>query len=450
MTLRSIRIMHERFVLVLIEDLTLEKELLDQNKQHREELEKRVAERTVELEAINRQLKKEVADRNRAEELLLHTERLKAVGELASGTAHNFNNLLQIVMSGARLALMNLESGNPTKVKKAVEQILESAEFGSETVRRLQSFASIRNESASTQDSLFDLGEVVRPAAELAKPWWKTHPEKHGIKIDLNLNLKSGCPIVAKKHEIFEVVVNLIKNAAEALPQGGLIEVNSDVCQDEVVLKVRDTGIGIPSHMLDKVFIPFFTTKVTAGAGLGLASSQAIVKSHGGYISVESVEGRGSTFTVCLPKSSHLPAAPPPDCRTEGPKPLRILVIDDVDAILTLLADALREFNHVVYTAASGEAGIKVFKSEPVDLVICDLGMPCMTGWEVSKQIKEICKNRGSLKTPFILLTGWGDQIRETEKMSESGVNRILAKPVDLPQLLETIRSLVQQCGEAG
>jgi signal transduction histidine kinase/CheY-like chemotaxis protein len=444
MTLRSIRIIQDRFVLLLIEDLTLEKQLLDENKRHRKELEKRVKERTAELRDANAQLQKEIAERKRAEELVLHTERLKAVGELASGTAHNFNNLLQIVMSGARLALMNLESGNLEKAKKAIGQILESAAFGSETVRRLQSFANVRNEDSLVEDALFDLCDVVRPAVELTKPWWKTHPEKHGIKVDLRLDFNSKCPIVAKKHEIFEVVVNLIKNAAEALPHGGIIYVSCDVQANVVMLRVRDTGIGIPAHMTDKLFMPFFTTKVTAGAGLGLAASQSIVKRYGGSIFVESVEREGSTFTVCLPKSMDLPEATgsPPGLKEH--QPLNILVIDDVEAVLDLLADALRECKHTVHTAQSGEEGIEIFKGRPVEVVICDLGMPGITGWEVSKQVAEICENRGIPKTPFVLLTGWGDQVREIERMSATGVNRILTKPVDLPQLLETIRGLVR------
>jgi CheY-like chemotaxis protein len=124
---------------------------------------------------------------------------------------------------------------------------------------------------------------------------------------------------------------------------------------------------------------------------------------------------------------------------------LRILVIDDMATALDLLADGLREFDHTVHTALSGEQGIEMFNRIQVDLVICDLGMPGTSGWDVSKEVMKICQERRVRKTPFLLLTGWGDQVRETDKMNESGVNRIIAKPVGLQKLLEVVGSLVQE-----
>ena len=449
MTFRSMRISQERFVLVLIEDLTVEKQLLEVNKKHSDELEKIVQERTSELTAMNERLQKEIADRKRAEDLWLQSERLKAVGELASGTAHNFNNMLQIIINAARSGLMNLESNDFTKVKYALEQVLQNAEVGAETVRRLQSFTSIRDGNEPLADTVFDLGEVVRPAVELTKSWWKTHPEKQGVRVDLKLDLADGCTVQGKRHEIFEVVVNLIKNASEALPHGGLIEIACRAENDKVVLEVRDNGRGISQDMLNKLFIPFSTTKLTTGAGLGLATSWATVKGHGGDISVDSVEGKGSVFKVTLPKSPELPKAPSVGFRTPGVRPLRILVIDDIEEVLNLLAEGLREFNHTVHAARSGREGLEIFRREAIDVVVCDLGMPGMTGWEVGRRIMEVCREIGLTKTPFTLLTGWGDQVRELAKMRSAGVDRILVKPIDVPRLLDVLQELVE-AQEAG
>ena len=310
MTFRSIRVGNERFVLVLIEDLTADKQLLEANKRYSEELEKTVQERTAELKTMNERLQKEIVDRERAEALWLQSERLKVVGELASGTAHNFNNTLQIVLSGAQVALLNMESGNYVKAKEALGQIMESAGFGAETVRRLQSFTSIRDPQGTVAHEVFDMCDVVRPGVELTRAWWKTLPEKQGIRVDLKLYLNDICLVSGKKNEIFEVVVNLIKNAAEALPNGGLIEVKCWTGNGEVNLQVCDTGTGISGDMLSRLFIPFCTTKVTAGAGLGLATARAIANSHGGDISVETAEGKGSVFTVTLPRAKELPKAP--------------------------------------------------------------------------------------------------------------------------------------------
>ena len=448
MTFRSIRALDERLILVLIEDLTLEKRIQEQDRRHREELERRVEERTAELKAANERLETEIADRKKAEEMLLHTERLKAVGELASGAAHNFNNLLQIIIGASQLAALNLQSGDLAKVKTNLQQILESSESGSETVRRLQSFTSVCKPDMSHKNSVFDLCDVVRPAAELTKPWWKTNTEKQGIRVDLNLSLNAGCLVMGNRHEIFEVVVNLIKNAAEALPKGGLIHVECYNNGSQVVLKVHDSGIGIPQDMIPRLFIPFFTTKMAAGAGLGLATSQTMIKHHGGAIDVESSEGKGSTFTVTLPKATEHPETTAPSLSIENDRVLRILAIDDVETILDLVAETLSALNHSVYTARSGAEGVQVFRDQQVDVVICDLGMPGMTGWDVGKQIGEICRDRGIPKTPFVLLTGWGEEIKDSLRMHESGVDKVVAKPFEIPQLLRLLREVVPESSE--
>ncbi len=443
MTFRSIRIGNERYVLVLIEDLTVDKQLLEAKKRHSAELEKTVRERTAQLEAMNEQLQKEIVDRKKAEDLWIQSERLKVIGELASGTAHNFNNTLQIILSGAQVALLNIESGNYAKATEALGRVIQSAGFGAETVRRLQSFTSIRDEQGTVTHEVFDVCDVVRPAVELTKAWWKTLPEKQGIGVNLQLLLGDKCPISGKKDEIFEVVVNLIKNAAEALPHGGLIEVKCRAEDDKVIFHVRDTGKGISTDMLGRLFIPFSTTKVTAGAGLGLATAQAIVKSHGGDISVQTAEGKGSIFTVTLPKAGELPKEPATVSSPLEKGPLNILVIDDFEEVVDLLAEGLSLFNHTVYKALSGQEGLEIFMREAVDVVICDLGMPDMTGWDVSAKVMRLCNDRGVPKTPFALLTGWGDQIKETEKMRSAGVDRIITKPVDILQTMDAINQLV-------
>lgn len=448
MTFRSIRALNERLILVLIEDLTLEKRIQEQNKKHRDELERRVRERTAELKAANERLETEIDDRKKAEEMLLHTERLKAVGELASGAAHNFNNLLQIIIGAAQLAAINLDAGNLEKVRTSLEQILESSESGSETVRRLQSCTRVCKPDIFRKDSVFDLRDVVRPAAELTKPWWKTNPEKQGVHVHLNLNLNPGCTVSGNRHEIFEVVVNLIKNAAEALPNGGVIHIECYNDESHVVLKIHDSGIGIPKDMLTRLFIPFFSTKMAAGAGLGLSTSQTIIKRHGGEIFVQSAEGKGSTFTVTLPKADDQPATAIPSPSVRDDRALRILAIDDVEPILDLVAETLTALNHSVFTAPSGAEGIQLFKAQPVDVVICDLGMPGMTGWDVGRQIEQICRNKGMPKTPFVLLTGWGDEVKDSAKMRESGVDRIVAKPFEIPQLVQLIREVLPESSD--
>jgi PAS domain S-box-containing protein len=388
----------------------------------------------------------DVTDRKRSDELLLQAERFRAVADLAAGVAHNFNNLLQIVIGNLELALMDLDMGDHINVRDEIRRVLESSRFGAETVRRLQSFAGIRDHTQISEKGAFDLSQITDQAIEMCKTWWKTIPEKSGIKITLNRELQDNCSVLCEKNEIFDVVVNLIKNAVEAMPEGGTINVLTGVQGDWVSLKISDTGIGISETNRKRIFNPFFTTKAFAGSGLGLASSRKIVQEYGGTILVDSTEGKGTTFTVLIPLAreerkdrgnSQLPIIP---------QNLKILAIDDEQPVLDLLKNALRRTNCELFTANSGAEGLELWNSGSFDLVICDLGMPGMNGWDVAKQIKCLSNDRKIAKTPFILLTGWGGQKTETEKIAENGVDVVLEKPLNIMAMFEIVREVVERC----
>ncbi|MGB6064759.1 MAG: PAS domain S-box protein [Desulfomonilaceae bacterium] len=382
-------------------------------------------------------------DLNKAKAFQIQTERLKAVADLASGVAHNFNNLLQIIMGGAQLASLNLELENVANVRRHLEQILESSKFGAETVKRLQSFANLQSEPVSAESDTFDLSDLVRQAVEMTKPWWKTTPEREGITINLNLELVDGCLVRGKQNELFEVVVNLIKNAAEALPRGGEINVATYASKKSVIFRVDDTGVGIAQEFLPRVFEPFWTTKGPNGTGMGLAVSYGIVTRHAGTITAESRESHGSSFTVKLPLAKGF-SRDTASAHTAFDLKLKILAIDDMQLLLSMLREGLTECGQTVFTALSGREGLELFKQKPVDVVICDLGMPDLNGWQVGKTIKNLSKEKGLPKIPFVLLTGWAGQFNEEEKMIESGVDAIVEKPVDITKLMEIIRDVVK------
>ena len=331
---------------------------------------------------------RDLTDRKRAEELALQAARLRAIADLSSGVAHHFNNLLQIVIGNTSLSLADLESGDLSEIKTNLEQMLRAATLGAETVKRLQTFANMRADVTESESAVFDIATTARNAAEVSKPLWKSDSEKKGIKIDLQLDLEDGCLVKGQENEMFEVLVNLIRNAAEAMPQGGDIEVKTYREADEVVVTVRDTGTGIAEEDLPKVFQPFWSSKgVGIGKGMGLAVTHGLVKRHGGTISVQSKVGEGTTFTI------RLPLAQEPVRKTEEPAistaedHLTILVIDDDLNIATLLERICAKAGHSVFRALSGEEGLAIFNKEPVDLVISDLGMPGMNGWDVGKPI---------------------------------------------------------------
>ena len=206
---------------------------------------------------------------------------------------------------------------------------------GSQTVRRLQDFVRIRSRNGAEAGKVFDIAGTVRNAIQMSRPWWQTKPEREGIKISLASDLQNGCLVQGREAELFDVVMNLIQNAAEALPKGGEIRISSSVEDGSVVIRVGDNGIGISKDDLGTVFEPFHTTKGPQVMGMGLACSLGIVKQHLGEISVESTEGQGSLFTVKLPF-----ARGPVDEEESANKrhvmpTLRLLIVDDVEAVAT-------------------------------------------------------------------------------------------------------------------
>jgi len=390
----------------------------------------------------------DISDRKRAEDLALQTARFKSVADLSTGVAHHFNNLLQIVIGNTSLSLTDLESGDLSELKINLEQILQAAALGSETVKRLQTFGNIRPDIPIQKAAIFDISTTVRNAAELSEPLWKSDIEKKGISIDMDLDLEDGCLVKGQENEMLEVLVNLTRNAAQALPEGGSIILKTLKEIDEVVVTIRDTGTGIAEDDLPKIFQPFWSTKgVGIGKGMGLAVCHGLVKRHGGGISVQSKVGLGTTFTIRLPLAREQVAKmAEPIARSAEGKPT-ILVIDDDQNVATLLERIFAKAGHTVFKALSGEEGLSIFNEQSANVVICDLGMPALNGWDVGKAIRLICMEREITKPAFVLLTGWGGQELEKEKISESGVDAVIAKPIDSCTVISTIREITGRGG---
>ncbi len=382
----------------------------------------------------------DITERKKTEQLLLESERLKAVGELASGVAHNFNNLLQIVVGKAQVASVQLESNLISKAQETIGKIIESLHLGAQTVKRLQDFARSGSQTATSNRTVFDLSDTVRQAIDMSSQWWKIEPRKKGVHIVLTRGVNPGCFIEADSNDLFEVAVNLIKNAVEALPSGGRITVATSVKNGEVVLEVKDTGVGISPENRGKVFQPFWTTKGGKGTGMGLASSYGIVKSYNGDISIDSSPGEGSCFTIRFPlfrkpaqESERVPKRP-------KDREFSILLIDDTREVLTALQDGLSAYAESVATALCGRDGIEIFMNRHIDVVVCDLVMSEMDGWEVARSIQSICSDRKTMRPLFILLTGHGHLSEDRGEMSDCGVDRILEKPIEPSQLMSIVR----------
>jgi CheY-like chemotaxis protein len=387
----------------------------------------------------------DISERKKSEEVMRQVDRFHAIADLTSGIAHNFNNLIQIVIGNATLGLMNLQFGNVAEVKESLQQIVESAKFGAETVVRLNTYARGSSEDETATIEIFDLSDLVTQAVEMSKPWWKSEPEKHGIGISLRMRLTEGCLIRGRKNEMFEVLVNLIRNAVAALPEGGDIDIVTGITDRSVVLEVKDTGIGISEDNLKRLFTPFFSTSPETGRGLGLATCRRIVDGHGGTILAASLEKQGSTFTITLPLVSEKPLTREPAKPSGHHDAHTILVVDDREATVKMLKAGLGRFGHTVFTALSGREAITILKQKRMDVVICDLGMPDMNGWQVGKKVKDMFREKGIPKPAFVIFTGWENQRRDRDRIVEAGVDAVIQKPVDIAKLLTTIGEVTKK-----
>jgi GAF domain-containing protein/CheY-like chemotaxis protein len=382
---------------------------------------------------------------------LIRTEKLRGLGQMAAGIAHDLNNTLAAVLG--QVELLQLQEQEPG-VREGLARLQTAAMDGAAVVRRLQDFARQRT---AVPMKACDLCAVVREAVDITRPRWRDEVQSRGVAIRVVVNLPESLPVLGNPPEIREALINLIFNAVDAMPTGGTLTLaaapradvpaglphigatsHADIAERKpppVALTVTDTGVGIPEEIHARIFEPFFTTKGVRGTGLGLSVVYGIMERHGGRIDVESVPGRGTTFTLRF-----VPAQPPaateePAAFQAGP-PRRILLIDDDAGVRETVGELLRAAGHHVIEADGGAAGLERLKTERVDLVLTDLGMPDLSGWEVAREIKAAAQ-----RLPVILMTGWGQEAGAAGG-TDGKVDRVLGKPLEMAALLDAIRDL--------
>ena len=373
---------------------------------------------------------RDVTERRRLAERQSQADKLRALGQMASGVAHDVNNLLATVLGRAELARLELERGvlDQQRIAEALRLIEQAAEDGAQTVRRIQEFARVRRD---TEHAVVDLGAVARGAAELTRPRWRDAAQAAGRTVELRLELEPELFVAAQAAELREVLTNLIFNAVDAMSAGGTIVIRGQRDGPTVRLAVSDSGVGMSPDVCRRVFEPFFSTKREAGTGLGLAVSYGIVQRHGGQIAVESTPGEGTTFTIELPLADRRPAAPPA-AAGKGPTGRRILVVDDEPALASVLQRLLESEGHVVTPCTGGVEALERFDPVAHELVMTDLGMADLNGLQLAAAL-----HARSPATPVILVTGWGNELDPDHP--PPGISRVLAKPYRLAAVLEAI-----------
>jgi CheY-like chemotaxis protein len=240
-------------------------------------------------------------------------------------------------------------------------------------------------------------------------------------------------------------MTNLILNAVDAMPHGGTLSITTAAVEDRIEVTVADSGIGIPAAVRDKIFDPFFTTKGPQGTGLGLSMTYGIVSRHGASISVESEEGRGSAFRIVFPPGMDVaPASPAPLVDTRPVQPIKCLVVDDEPAVRVVLGDILESAGHTAVVLGDGAEAIARFRDEPFDLVLTDLAMPRVSGWQVARAVKQI-----AAQVPVFLVTGFGVELT-TEERRAHGVDLVLVKPLQIQEILDAVAEVARVRARSG
>lgn len=388
-----------------------------------------------------------IAEQDRIREQFSQMEKLSALGELASGVAHDFNNTLAGILGRAQLLL---RTDDPEKIRRGLEIIIKTAEDGAKTVKRIQDFARQRRDH---DFELISIDQILTDASEITRPRWKNCAEASNIHITVDLQIQSQAMVMGDDSELREVLVNMVFNAVDAMPEGGKLLLSTSIVDKSVVIKIADTGVGMYPEIRSRIFDPFFTTKGKAGLGLGLAVSFGIIRRHGGTIEVDSEYGQGTEFRIILPVASvndrvsldrplhEAASVVAASEQTQGHAVTKLLVVDDEDFVRDLLREILESEGCEVLLAESGNEALQLFSENQFDAVFTDVGMPGMSGWELAQAIRQ--QNQ---TIPIAVITGWGEAVGSKEQKA-AGVDWVVAKPFTADRISELIKEISTQGG---
>lgn len=386
-------------------------------------------------------------DLRQTQRTVVQQERLGALGQMASGIAHDINNALSPAAVYVQL-LRERETKLSEKEREYLVIIQRAIQDVAHTVARMREFC--RPHEPQLTFLPVNLNNILEHVIDLTRARWSAMPQERGIVIRTETDLAADVPaIMGAESEIRDAVTNLVLNAVDAMPAGGTLTLRSRVVTTQslsparaVHIEVCDTGVGMDEQARNRCLEPFFTTKGERGTGLGLAMVYGMVQRHGAEVEIDSEPGNGTTVRLTFPI---LAATPSVSARVAvSPRPaqsLRILLVDDDPMLLQSLRNVLEEDGHVITVADGGQAGIDTFhaaerREEHFAAVITDLGMPYVDGRQVANAIKTAAPH-----TPVILLTGWGHRLI-AEKEIPDHVDRVLRKPPRLGELRAALAEL--------
>lgn len=378
--------------------------------------------RTTGVLGIARDITEQKQERERA----ARADKLRALGQLASGVAHDFNNSLAAILGRAQL--MRRQVHDEASIRN-LDIIQTAAEDAAATVRRIQTFS---RKSNAKEFELLDVSLLVGDAVEITRTRWENEARLRGLDIEVKIDAEQALHARGNASELREVFVNLIVNAVDAMPHGGDLSINCSRKDNRISLRFSDSGTGMEEDVRQRVFEPFYTTKGMQGTGLGLAVSYGIIERHEGLISVESKVGHGTTFIIDLPVAEAEPEAAVTASATEI-RSLSVLVIDDEPIVRDTLKEMLTELRHRVISADSGREGLAQFETQTFDLVFTDLAMPEMDGWATARALRKLRP-----EVPVVLVTGYGATAKAPSGELDL-ISGVIGKPFNFSQVSETI-----------
>ena len=396
------------------------------------------------------ELQRAYTDLRASQRTVMQQERLRALGQMASGIAHDINNSLTPIVTFADILLMN-----PTELSEKARTYLRhiqtaGVDIGT-IVSRLREFYRPRD---SDEPHLpVDLPALLRQVIELTRPRWRDMPQARGAVITLQTEFAPESELIAgNETELRESFTNLVLNAVDAMPQGGTLTFRTRMRAAaaehgrEVVVEISDTGVGMDEETLSRCLEPFFTTKGQLGTGLGLAMVYGVLERHGGRIEIESARGTGTTMRLIFPARVSSGGSAPAVLRAPVARSRRILCVDDEPMLRAVLEELFRLDGHEVTLAEGGADALKLLREAaargaPFDVVVTDLGMPHMDGQQFAQAIK-----REMPRLPVILLTGWGKIMKQDGDLP-SAVDAMLSKPPRLKELREVMSEVFARRG---
>ncbi len=379
------------------------------------------------------ELKDRYEENKQLQEKLAESEKLRAMGLMASGVAHDFNNMLAIIFGNIDLAEVE---DNKDMLLKRLAKIRKAAVDSANVIKRLQKFTKTNSEDTPFQP--VKLNDLVREAIEISTPMWKDGPHAKGTSIEIvDVLTEEEFIILGNETDLREAVINMIFNSVNAMPQGGKIHLAMYTKDESIYLEISDNGIGMTEETKRRIFDPFFTTKGVNHSGLGMSMLYGTIKRHNGSIDIKTKPGEGTMLTIVLPKGKE--EIDKEDKKLDPVVEIResnIMIIDDEPEIGVLLSEILSNQGHQTCVFDNGIGGIEAFKKGSYEILITDLGMPGVSGWEVINTARQIKPG-----VVIGIVTGW--DISE-EEAKQKGVDFLINKPFRADYVLQVVTNAVK------